>query len=195
MRSALGKLVRKEFASQLARRLPQFSEIKGHMLYPGDRLYGNRTTVASFFLRLVPNIKRDNFIVEYGWSSTEHPPAKHGWASDRDIEPLTRDGHYFRISRSNELPRHEYWWVLADDMGEAMERAKEEFKQESDSPIETLVRASSAAGLMYIGSIYHETPVEEIVPRVPSSVADCVECVCTTVLPYFEKIRELRTRI
>jgi hypothetical protein len=195
MRSVLGKAVRKAFAARVASDLPDFVELKGHMIYSGDRLYTRATPEAALFLRWVPHkSSHDEFTVEYGWSSSGAPPRKHDWASKRDDDPLSRDGHSFRISKAADPPRKEHWWVLSSDLEDAMAATRRAFAREGDRPIDTLVRASSAAGVAHTLAVRRETPIDEILARIPELVDDCFACISLHVLPYFEAIREARRR-
>jgi hypothetical protein len=191
MRRAVGNAVRKEFGIQIVSHFSQFAQLRGHTVYPGDRLYAWTTAGATFFLRWVPHKSKDAFTVEYGWSSRAEPPTAHDWASDRDVNQLSRDGHYFRISQMAEPPRREHWWVLADDMRDAMEKTKAAFRQEGDTPIQTLARASSEAGIELTFANYRETPVGQIVPDIAPVVSDCMACISRNVMPFFLNIAEL----
>ena len=196
MRSALGKAVRKQFASEMSRVFPDFVELKGHSIWPGDRLYVHRTAQVSYFLRLVPCHNRDEFRMMYGWSSSGETPdeCRRRLKPTTSLDPLDHDGDEFRIMQQikDGLGREDRWWVLEDATGVAFERTLMEFGKPGDTPIRTLERATSE-GLSYMLSIHRETAVEKLLPKIPDLVKDCFQCIRETVIPYFETVKKLKS--
>lgn len=197
MRSALGKELRKQFASVMSHTFPDFVEIKAPSVWPGARMYVHRTSLASFFIRLVPCHNRDKFRVMFGWSSSGDFPceALRRTSTEFSRDLLGHDGHEFRIMQpmgSLGLGREDRWWVLDDPTAVAFDRTLREFGKPGDTEIQTLERAM-AEGLSYMMSIHRETPVEMLLPKIPVLIEDCMRHIQETVIPYFEKIKELRT--
>ena len=196
MRSALGKAVRKQFALEMSQAFPDFVELKGHSVWPGDRLYVHRTPDVSFFLRLVTSHSADEFRMMFGWSSSGGPPSEQrpGQTPELDQDIPGHDAYEFRVTRIwNEAGATEdRWWVLEDATGVAFERTLMEFGKPGDTELQTLERAMSE-GLSYMLSIHRETAVEKLAPKIPSLVKDCLECIRETVIPYFEKVKKLKS--
>jgi len=84
------------------------------------------------------------------------------------------------------------WWVLENATDVAFERTMQEFAKPGDTPKQTLKRATTE-GLSYMLSIHRETAVEKLLPKVPDLIRDCVRYIRENVMPYFERIRELRS--
>ena len=194
MRSALGREVRKRFGSEISRSFPGFAELKGHSIWPGDRLYVHRTPTVSFFIRLVPDFDRDQFRVMYGWSSSGEPPREQLQLQiEREKDLPRHDGYEFRIMQcfNDAGGMEDRWWVLEDATGVAFKRTLDEFAVPGDTPIQTLERATSE-GLSYMLSIHRESAVEKLLPRIPPLIQDCIQHLRETVIPYFEKVRKTR---
>ena len=75
----------------------------------------------------------------------------------------------------------------------AFERTLQEFSKPRDTEIQTLERAVTE-GLSYMMSSHRETEVEKLIPKIPSLVKDCMKRIQETVIPYFEKIKELKSQ-
>jgi len=97
------------------------------------------------------------------------------------------------IKGSLGLGREDRCWVLDDPTEVAFDRTLQEFGKPGDTEIQTLERAM-AEGLSYMMSIRRETSVEMLFPKIPVLIEDCMRHIQETVIPYFEKIRELRAR-
>jgi hypothetical protein len=195
MRSALGKELRKQFALEMSRTLPEYVEIKIPSPRPGARMYVRRTPQISFFILMWPFPTGDWFGIMYGWSSSgELPIENYKYKPEHERNLLTHDGCLFRIERvRNEAGGTEdRFWVLEDAMGVAFERTLQEFAKPGDTSIETLERATNE-GLSYMSSTYRETAVEKLLPKIPNLVKDCLQCIQETVIPYFGKISELKS--
>lgn len=61
-----------------------------------------------------------------------------------------------------------------------------------DTEVQTLERTVSE-GLSYLMSAHRETGLEKLLPKIPGLVQDCMQCIRETVIPYFEKVGELRS--
>jgi hypothetical protein len=195
MRSALGKELRKQFALEMSRTLPEYVEIKIPPTRPGARMYVQRTPQISFFILMWPFPTGDWFGIMYGWSSSgERPIENYKYNPEHERNLLTHDGCLFRITRvRNEAGGTEdRFWVLEDAMGVAFERTLQEFAKPGDTPIQTLERATNE-GTRYILSTYRETAVEKLLPKIPNLVKDCVKYIRETVISYFKKISELKS--
>lgn len=192
MRSALGKELRKQFASAVSRTFPGFVETKAPSVWPGARMYVHRTPLASYFIRLVPCHDRDWFRIMYGWSSSgEFPSETRRFPKpklDQDIP--NHDGFEFRIMRIINAAggARDRLWVLDDPSEVAFERTLQEFAKPGDAEVQTLERATSE-GLSYMMSIHRELAVELLLPKIPVLIEDCMQCIRETVMPYFEKIK------
>ena len=196
MRSALGKELRKQFALEMSRTFPEYVEIKVHSPRPGARMYVRRTPQISFFILMWPFPTGDWFGIMYGWSSSGEPPIEnYKYNTEHERNPLTHDGRLVRITRiRNEAGGTEdRFWVLEDAMGVAFDRTLQEFSKPGDTEIQTLERAVTE-GLSYMTSSYRETAVEKLIPKIPCLVKDCMKCIQETVIPYFEKIKELKSQ-
>ena len=196
MRSALGKEVRKQFALAISQAFPEFVEIKIPRSRPGSRMYVRRTPPISFFILMWPFDDRDKFGIMYGWSSSGEPPTEqYKYNPEHERNLLSHDGSLFRIMKPfNEAGGMEdRFWVLDDPMDVAFNRTLQEFGEPGDTEVETLERATSQ-GLGYMMSSYRETAVEKLLPKIPILVGDCIQCIREMVMPYFEKIKELRSQ-
>ena len=194
MRSALGKELRKQFALEMTRTFPEFIEIKIQRPRPGSRMYVWRTPQISFFISMWPLDNRDKFGIMYGWSSSEQPPTEQlNYNPEHEKNVLSHDGRLYRIMQAfNDAGGMEdRFWVLDDPMDIAFGRTLQEFGKPGDTEIQTLERAVTE-GLSYMMSSHRETAVEKLIPKIPSLVKDCMKCIQETVIPYFEKIKELK---
>jgi len=131
----------------------------------------------------------------YGWSSSGEPPSERGMGPESDHDFLSHDGYEFRMMQvfSEEGAKTDRWWVLENATGVAFERTMQEFARPEDTPIQTIERATSE-GLGYMLSIHRETPVEKLLPKIPHLIQDCMQCIRESVIPYFEMIREWRSK-
>lgn len=179
----------------MSRTFPEFVETKIPRARPGSRMYVRRTPQASFFILMWPLDNEDKFGIMYGWSSLGEPPIEQHRYSIEHPNILNHDGSLFRIMRTfNEAGgKKDRFWVLDDPMDVAFERALQEFSRPGDTPEETLERATSQ-GLGYIVGNYHEAAIEKLLPKIPGLVKDCMQCVHETVIPYFEKVLELKSQ-
>jgi len=196
MRSALGKELRKQFALEMSRTFPEFIEIKIPRPRPGSRMYVWRTPQVSFFILMWPLDNRDKFGIMYGWSSSVEPPTEqYKYNPEHEQNVLSHDGRLFRIMQVfNEAGgKEDHFWVLDDPMDIAFERTLQEFSKPRDTEIQTLERAVTE-GLSYMMSSHRETEVEKLIPKIPSLVKDCMKRIQETVIPYFEKIKELKSQ-
>ena len=193
MRSALGKELRKQFALEMSQTFPEFIEIKIPRPRPGSRMYVWRTPRVAFFILMWPLDNRDKFGIMYGWSSSgEPPPEQYKYNPEHEQNVLSHDGRSFRIMQVFDEAggKEDHFWVLDDPMGIAFERTLQEFGKPGDTEIQTLERAVTE-GLSYMVSRHRETAVEKLIPKMPSLVKDCMKCIQESVIPYFEKIKEL----
>jgi hypothetical protein len=197
MRSALGKELRKQFTLVMSRTFPQFVETKAPSVWPDARMYVHQTNQASFFIRMVPSHDRDQFRVMFGWSSSGKFPSESRPGPDPELgkDLLSHDEYEFRVTRIINAAgaTEDRWWVLEDSMGVAFERTLQEFAKPGDTEIQTLERATSE-GLRYMLSTHRETAIEKLLPKIPVLIEDCMQCILETIIPYFEKIKELKSR-
>jgi hypothetical protein len=111
MRSAITRVLRREFSAELRRVLPSFGEVRGSSLYPGDRLYRWDREHSAFYVRLVPSQKFDDFTVEVGIGTSEKAP----WALPvAPTAPLPL-GAGFRLGELVQAVGSEFWWHLSAD--------------------------------------------------------------------------------
>jgi hypothetical protein len=196
MQSTLGKELRKQFALKLSRTFPGFVEVKVNSVWPGARMYVHRTPQTSYFIRLVPIHNADEFRIMYGWSSSGEPPTEvlHG-RPERDRDFLSHDGYEFRVRQIiNEAgATGDKMWILDDEARLVLNRPMVEFAKPGDTEIQTLQRQVSEtfrAGM----SLYHQIPVEKLLPNIPMLIDDCLQCLAQTVMPYFQQIKELKSQ-
>jgi hypothetical protein len=194
MRSALGKELRKQFASEMSRTFPEFVEIKIPRPRPGSRMYVRRTPQVSFYILMWPLDNRDESGIMYGWSSSAEPPREQHQYGIEHPNILNHDGCLFRIMKviNQAGARGDRFWILNAPMDVAFERTVQEFGKPGDTEIDTLERAVNQ-GLSYMMSNYHETPVEKLIPKIPELVKDCMNYIHENIIPYFEKVSRLRS--
>ncbi len=138
----------------------------------------------------------DQFGIMYGWSSSEKPPIEnYKYNPEHEKNDLSHDGCLFRIMRTinNAGGKTDRFWVFEDAMGVAFKRTLQEFSKPGDTEIQTLERSVNE-GLSYMMSSYRETAVEKLIPKIPILIKDSMMCLQETVIPYFQKIKELKSQ-
>jgi len=160
MRAPLAKAVRREFGLRLTEVVPQFAEVKGESIPPGDRLYvWEASPGLRFYLLLQFHPHEDWFTLEVAISQSGRWPAFALQPSSPDAD--VKDGDFrFRLGRLWAPPQRDVWWELAP-------------------------RPPAGAS---VDQYMNRAPVEELLTKIEPLVEDAVRQIAQHALPYLHKV-------
>jgi hypothetical protein len=118
MRRTLSQAVKKEFASVVKQKLPQFQPFKSTMLPSGWFMFAHKPR-PGFSEQIIVVISRDDrFTIELAWSSSSTVPCRASLSSPRSYpesnifaDDIQTGECRFRIAKLW-LPRGDWWWEL-----------------------------------------------------------------------------------
>jgi hypothetical protein len=174
MRSPIGQALRKQFASELAQRLPEFRKGRKELSCQRPIWTVELAPDLTVFIELVPLRRSDEFVVEVGWTDNDNVLVNYSQG------PIDTRAHKWGTRLSDLFAPnyigYEPTWSVAPPLSEEEEEKWHAARRRGE----------------VISFLPPPPPVEEILHRVGPLVKDAVDKIVIYAMPIFRRVAEER---